>query len=273
MDTFFSNPVALVTFIYPAVCQYLPSLVSYINKQSISQFSVIIFNDGVASPDAWFQSLRLPFEIIPVQSSTPMAIRFEALTRLKKMPFEKLIFQDSDDGISENRIAVVTKWLNQYVLVVNDLDLINQSGTVTDKKIWDTQFKSTNEFTFQDLNDSNFAGLGNTGINKRMLMHLPKMPREQIVAVDWYLFYAMLKQSNATGYRTSTCTTLYRQHEGNTIGRMNTEKTNFALKVKCLHYTALHEAGLIDQIPMKKEKTNTPHKSEYQHPFWWEITH
>lgn len=266
------SSIALITFIYPEAEKYLHSLVADLNAQTTWQFNVVIFNDGVSHPGKWLDQLHMPFQVLSVQAKTPMSIRFEALKRLRTMDFDYLIFQDSDDGLSPNRVEVVTSLLSDYPLVVNDLDIMDDSGKVISPHIWKDRFDDKPEFSSEDLEPYNFSGLGNTAIRTQLLDAVPNQPDRELIAVDWYLFYCIMKTTSITGYRTSDCTTLYRQHNQNSIGRMTADKRDIAVKVREMHVAAPQAQGIqvIDPSEIKENKlTNEKHP----HPFWWEIEH
>lgn len=261
---------ALITFIYPAAKKYLSALVADLNNQTDKNFTVVVFNDGVEQPEKWLNELRVPHQIIPVEAETPMTIRFEALELLRTMGFEYIIFQDSDDGLNANRVEVVVELLKDYPMVVNDLDIMNETGQVISTNIWKERFEVKPTFSSDDLVSYNFAGLGNTAIHSQLLHATPRQPSKELIAVDWYIFYSILKSTAVVGYRTSRCTTLYRQHSQNSVGQMTPEKRDMAMQVKALHVAAIQAQGMTLPAAMDdKHSKNTNHN--YTHPFWWEI--
>ena len=257
-----SKPV-LVTFIYPAVTTFLDFLTQNINAQTTDDFVLLVFNDGVTNPSAFFKDLKVPCLVCEVAGFNPMEIRFEGLEILKKTSFSKFIFQDSDDGLSPNRIQVVSELLDKYAFVVNDLDLMDGHGEVFKEKIWEARFEQEKTFTAQYLSSSNFAGLGNTSITANLLSYLPPRPDYEIIAVDWYLFYACLARSAAKGYRTSNCTTRYRQHTNNTIGLQQAQKDKIDEAIR-LHYFTLNQVG----VEVEKEYKGII--NQRLDAFWWE---
>lgn len=249
----------------------MSALVNDLNAQTNKDFTVVIFNDGVEEPERWLSSLLLPYKLYSTRGSTPMDVRFEAFKKLRSLEFEYLIFQDSDDGLSPNRIEVVTELLANYLMVVNDLDCINELGQLLKKNIWKDRFMTQPVFNYSDLTSFNFAGLSNTAMHCKLLKLLPVKPAKEIIAVDWYLFYAMLYASKANGYRTSRCTTRYRQYSGNSIGQMSTEKSEFAKGVKKMHIEALRAANIpVSETEIKTEEPFIGGDS-CANPYWWEI--
>lgn len=265
------SKIALVTFIYPSVRKYLPSFVDYLNQQSIQECHLLIFNDGIETPDKWFGALKMPYRVITIKSTSPLEIRFEALNYLKETSFGKFIFQDSDDGLSANRVEVVDKLLDKYDLVVNDLDLMDSTGNIITQKIWSNRFKLRSEFKAEEILNYNFVGLGNTGIKKDILDYMPDKPNEFLIAVDWFLFFNMLRASKKAGYRTSECTTYYRQHSENTIGVPENSKLDNIKDARRLHFSAMKWLVDLTDITQREENIIVPANKNHHYPYWWEI--
>ena len=266
------NRTALVTFLYPAAEKYLSELVADLNKQTDKNFTVIAFNDGVQKPEQWLNSLEIPYQVLSVKADTPMAIRFEALKllRTENVSFDYLIFQDSDDGLSANRVEVTSNLLQDYQLVVNDLDIIDERGQILSTHIWKERFAKKSTFSSENLESYNFTGLGNTAIRTQLLESVPEQPRQELIAVDWFIFYSIMKKTAILGYRTSQCTTLYRQHSQNSIGQMTAEKYDLALKVRAKHAAALQAQNL--NVPESLQSIYPEPNHPYDNPFWWELT-
>jgi hypothetical protein len=269
MVSVWNAKIAVVTFIYPAVKKYIGDLIFYLNSQTYRDFVLIVFNDGVVDANSWFYQLKNTYQIENVEKDTPMGIRFQAFEKLKCMNLEYLIFQDSDDGLSPNRIEVLSKLLQKYPMVVNDIDLIDDSGSLKYPNYWKKRFDLKPTFFSSDLALYNFAGLGNTAIKSCLLEQLPQKPKIDLIAVDWYIFYCLMRASNAIGYCTSECTTLYRQHDQNIIGLKTNSKQEFVSKVREQHFTALLQAGIFDDSKIEDNKIDSIESSF--NPFWWEI--
>lgn len=253
----------LLTFVYPAVTRYLDFLVKDVNAQNIDEFVLLIFNDGVKNPNKYFDKVKIPYLISDAVGKNPMEVRFAGLEQLKKTAFRQFIFQDSDDGLSTNRIQVVSQLLNNYPLVVNDLDLIDEKGMIFQELIWKNRFEENPSFKFQELSTSNYAGLGNSAITSELLRFLPPKPTKELIAVDWYLFFCALRLSGVKGYRTSSCSSRYRQHSNNTVGLQQPNKERIHTAIQ-LHFQALKELGIEIVVNHTKVSNQRPDA------FWWE---
>ncbi|MFV8352507.1 hypothetical protein [Flavobacterium sp. XS2P14] len=263
------NKIALVIFIYEKANKYFDDLINSINSQSNANFEVIIFNDDVEVPYKRFENLEVPFKVIDIKNETPSRIRFKGLKILAELNFDSYIFQDCDDCISDNRIDVVKTLLEKYQLVVNDLDIINESSNILENKIWLNRFRDSQKFTCSDIENYNFVGLGNTSLSRNLLKFAPKPPIEDIVATDWFLFYSILNNSKIEGYFTSECTTLYRQHFDNTIGVAGEKKIPKILASKINHYKLIGSDSKINELD--SVELVLPNSKKHEYPFWWEL--
>jgi glycosyltransferase involved in cell wall biosynthesis len=258
---------ALVIFIYEKAIKYFDDLIHSINSQTNQNFEVIIFNDNVNEPNLAFETLLVPFRIIDIENETPSRIRFLALKILSDLNFDSYIFQDCDDCLSDNRVDVVLNGLEYHQLVVNDLDIMNEAAVVTEKNIWANRFNENPFFSYADIEIYNFVGLGNTSISMNLLKFVPIPPANDTIAIDWYLFYSVLKESKALGYFTSACTTLYRQHFDNTIGVADENKIQSILKVKAQQ----NRITGLEFNKMNYREYILPDIKKNEYPFWWEL--
>lgn len=263
------SKIALVIFIYEKANKYFDELINSINCQSSINFEVIIFNDDVREPNTRFKNLKVKFRVIDIKNKTPTRIRFEAFKILSGLNFDSYVFQDCDDCLSDNRIDVLKTLLEKYQLVVNDLDIMSEASIIIEQKIWLDRFRDCQIFTCSDIENYNFAGLGNTSLSRDLLKFVPNPPITDIIATDWFLFYSILNNSKIDGYFTSECTTLYRQHEDNTIGIASDTKMQKIIASKINHYKLIKLDHKIIEFDSVKMVLPNSHKHEY--PFWWEL--
>ncbi len=256
---------AIVTFIYSSAISYFGDLVDSLNNQTNKNFDIIFFNDGIENPIKYFLDLELNFSILDLKSGTPMELRFEGLALLKLQDYDYYIFQDCDDFLSDNRVEIISKYADTYDLITNDLSVFNQKNKILNDRIWKDRFIQ-NVFSFNDLINYNFVGLGNTSIRSRLLNFLPPKPSENLLAIDWYIFYFLMKVSETKGYFTSETTTFYRQHDLNTIGIENEKKLTQILVTREVFYKLINFQKSTDN-----KNVSLPNKIDNHFPFWWEL--
>jgi hypothetical protein len=269
----------LVTFIYPNAVRFLDDFIKSINLQTTKNFNVLIFNDGVLDGDFFFKKLNIDYQFIDVKG-TPAEIRYEAFRFLKSSSAVKIIFQDSDDIMSANRMETCINYLDVNFLVCNDLDLIDNEGNLISVNVWSSRLKNNFLFNYNWIKKFNIVGLGNTAIRKELLNQDMQYSRREPLATDWFLFYQLLEKSKKQGIFVNSCKTLYRQHIDNIagLGAINEKRLNQAVRVKKSHYEALIDIGYdfkkelveVEKIEEKQEKSI---KINVKQPlFWWEET-
>jgi hypothetical protein len=259
--------VAVVTFAYEASSKYFNSLVDSLNNQSVSNFEVVIFNDNAKESIRYFEKLKVKYQIFDLLKDTPTGIRFQGFKILKKLNYDIYIFQDCDDELSKSRVKDVSLMAQKYKLVVNDLDLIDHFSNVYELKIWQSRFAFKSTFSYNDILNYNFVGLGNTTIHKSLFDFFPSRPKGDIPALDWYIFFSVLKTSLIIGVFTSSCSTKYRQHSNNEIGIAEVEKINYIIQVKKKFNSLIGRTELLKDSPNFK----LPIKKPNHFPFWWEL--
>lgn len=269
---------ALVIFTYPQVEKYLSALIRSINYQTVRNFSVIFINDGLINLEDYLRNdLIGSFTIIPV-SGTPFENRIFGLKKVQKMGFENIIFQDADDLMSENRIEECLKNLKNASIILNDLDLIDDNGKILFKKFWSQRLDHGTLFGYGFIRRFNLLGFTNTSIRTELLNYLPLFHNEEIIAVDWYIFYQILHKSDHSVKFINSTTSQYRQHSKNSagLGGLSKKRIQKALKVKIIHYKSLIKAGFNFEVELErllKLESENKHKLNINnHLFWWEET-
>lgn len=271
--------IALVTFIYPNALKYVPNFIRNIEEQDQKDFTLIIFNDGVKNVQSFFKSVKFPFKVVEV-NGTPTQVRFKAFEWLKYSEFEKIIFQDIDDLMSNNRLKCLSELLDKYDLVANDLNLIDDNEIAYAESVWGKRLGDMFIFDYNFISDKNIVGIGNSAIRKKLLS-IPILYSDTPLVADWFMYYQILFNSKKQAVFTNRCKTFYRQHENNMAGlkELTYTRLNYVFKVKEHNYKALEEVG----IDVANEKRNLQiQRNEFNrllnrekktnHFFWWEET-
>jgi len=213
--------VAFFTTIFPIKESYLVDFFSSLEKQTYKNFDTIILNDGYKDLEEFTKEFDLNIEILDY-SNTPAKNREFGINYILEQKYDRLIFGDSDDYFSSNRVEKSLELLDRYNIVVNDLTLFNENGTIVEKYI-SHRLENGRVIDYEFIEDKNIFGLSNTSINLNILNRV-KFP-EDLVAVDWYLYKALLKEHSAIF--TNEAITYYRQYESNTVGLKNDGKFKF----------------------------------------------
>ncbi len=259
---------ALVTYIYPKSMKYFDAFCQSILNQTYKDFEVIFFNDAV--DQSIFENLPFKNRFINVEG-TPLEIRFKSLELLKNLSFEKIVFLDSDDSMSDNRLDVLNSKLDSYDLVCNDLDLISENGDCLESGIWSNRLKNDFNFDYRFIKYINIVGLGNTAIQKSVL-NVPILFSSKPLVADWFIFYQLIKNGKIICNFTSECQTFYRQHENNDVGirAVTNERIQFSKKVSLKQFEALNEIGIDEKDLFSFKYKSNYSKISNDFPFWWE---
>lgn len=232
--------------VFPGIEAYLPQFVTSLVGQTCHDFDLCIFNDGLASDIVARQFAPLEGIVhcsVNDITGTPASIRIEALNALITEGYEYAILGDSDDFFSENRVETCLALLQQYDVVINDLDITDSKGAVQHKGFLSSRLSNLQVLDDHFLLDKNVCGFSNAAINLQKLA--PFTIEEHVLATDWYLFtYALLK--GLTMVFSTQAQTYYRQHEANYVGvgEISLNKIEQTIRIKYEHYTGL--------IPMKQ---------------------
>ncbi|MBI3217928.1 MAG: hypothetical protein HYZ44_00280 [Bacteroidetes bacterium] len=271
--------IAVVTYFYPKAIPFIKQLIDSLHTQSIKEFQLIVFNDGVENGAQYFQLHNIPVSFYDISDSIT-AIRIRSLHILSQLEFEGYVFVDADDSMSENRVEVASKLLSRNDLVVNDLTLTNATGQIETPSIWSSRIIDGFEFDASFIRNKNIVGLGNTAIKRSVLATI--LTDRLVMAPDWYIFYQLLEKRNLIAIFTSQCQTWYRQHEGNIAGirSITKERVEQVIKVKQTHFKALEEEGYHFYEELKKlescvQQLKRWHETKVKidvNPFWWEET-
>jgi len=208
------NNVAFLTTIFPMEEQFLIDFFDSLSKQTYKNFDVIVVNDGYEDFDK-IKEKYCELNVVELPClKTPAKNREFGINFCKDEQYEVLIFGDSDDYFSDNRIELSLSALNNNDIVVNDVSLFDDSG-IYETMYMSNRLQDDSKISFEYIQDKNIFGLSNTAIKLDILEEV--VFDEDLVAVDWYLYKGLLKnRSNAVFINKAI--TYYRQYKDNTVG-------------------------------------------------------
>jgi hypothetical protein len=266
--------------IFPANLPYFQDFINSLKNQSDTNFTLLLFNDGVADLEKYLRDSTLNYRIENCQGTIPET-RSQIFGYLKKAAFSKIIFGDTDDYFSENRVEECKKLLNDFDVVANDLILVANDKTILSELFWKNRKEIKQPISLESIKTFNFLGLGNTAVNQKILPNEIQF-NSNLIAIDWYLFSVIL-QSPVSVVFSSNSHVFYRQHEANIIGRKKLTFADFrrGVDVKLNHYCTLallypDFKELANQIKefkanLSEKKFNSIQKKQkVENPFWWE---
>ncbi|MBE0471568.1 MAG: glycosyltransferase [Methyloprofundus sp.] len=265
--------ISFLTTIFPMELGYLKEMLDSLVIQSFTAFDLIVVNDGLSEFTALKKNYKNELNIIELKGiPNPAQNREIGINYCIEKGYDFLIFGDSDDTFSSNRIQVSVEKLQQSDIVVNDLTLFNTNGVLEDHYL-SNRVKNNEQIEFDFIKNKNLFGLSNTAIRLQGMSPI-KMPPE-LVAVDWYLFSALLLKNKEAVF-TNQAVTHYRQYDGNLVGLKHLNKESFlcGLRVKQQHYQALKQ--ITEKVDNEYQQyCNSDiafkEKTELAYPLWWEL--
>ena len=206
--------VAFLTTIFPMKKQFLIDFFDSLSAQTYKDFDVVVVNDGYKD----FEKIKEKYSKLNIIElyckDTPAKNREFGINFCKNKKYEYLIFGDSDDYFSQNRIECSLGLLKNNDIVVNDLSLFDNNGTYEDMYI-SNRLESKSKINYKYIQNKNIFGLSNTAIKTNILTRVSF--DEHIIAVDWELYKGLLKDGFSAIF-TNEMITYYRQHKDNTVG-------------------------------------------------------
>jgi len=206
--------VAFLTTIFPIKEQYLYDFFDSLISQTYNKFDIIVVNDGYKDFEKIINKYQ-ELNIIELTYQNSIAKNREyGINYVIEQKYDVLIFGDSDDYFSQNRVEKSLELLEKYDIVVNDLSLFNDKSVYT-KRYISNRIKNNTTIKYDFIKDKNIFGLSNTALNIKILEKVSF--KHDLVAVDWFLYKELLKSNNRAIF-TNEVETFYRQHEDNILG-------------------------------------------------------
>ena len=245
------NNTLLFGVIYQDIDRYLLDYCNSIESQDTNHFDILIINDKYKG--------ILPLNnkrtyIINIEDNiTHAEIRMLGIKYAIENDYEYIIFSDTDDYFSSNRISVSINKLKKYDFVFNELYLINEKKDIIQRSYYNDLLKKVEYTNYLEIINRNLFGLGNAAVkvNKLKDLFIPK----EMIATDWWIFSILLLKKNSGGF-IKEAITYYRQHNNNFVGiskKINKNKIKLGIKVKGIHYKNLVLYCENNNLPEAKE--------------------
>ena len=215
-----SSKTAVASVIFPANLEFFREFLQSISRQTEKDFELVLFNDGCDPKELkghldYFPELR--HSVVGATKGSPSEIRIELIEYLKSEQYEVLIFADTDDFFSADRVELAIKAIkNNADIVVNDLSLVSKEGKLIQDRVWAKRFPGLN-VDLDFLMRQNVLGLGNTAIKTKLLGFEIQVDKD-IPFFDWIFYLQVFHHRRNISCATSDAITYYRQHESNMLG-------------------------------------------------------
>jgi len=259
---------------------YLYDFFNSLSIQTFKNFDLVVINDGYVGFGEFIEEFN-SLNIIELHSSdTPAKNREFGINFVRKNNYDILVFGDSDDYFSTNRIEISINKLKHSNIVVNDLSLFNEADGIFSKQYLSERISNNSKIEIDYIKEKNIFGMTNSAVNVKILQEV--IFDKRLVAVDWHLFSILLLARHEAIFTNET-ETFYRQYDGNTIGigSKTDESVLKSIEVKTNHYELLQEKHEQFKILYKKmcelkkeiksvNGIDSLSKKTRQNLFWWE---
>ena len=268
------NRVAFLTTVYPMNLVHLNEMLESLVNQSYKNFDLVVVNDNLQEFSHLKQHYSNHLTIIELApGKSPIENRKIGLEYCRKCQYDFLIFGDSDDKFSVNRVKDAISLLSTYDVIVNDLTLFTNEA-VLERNYLSNRLSNNQLITFDDVKNKNFLGLSNTSIKLSLIEDFTIT--NDLIAFDWFFFSVLLLQGKKAFFSNSI-TTYYRQHADNLVGmkELTLQGHIHGWHVKKLHYAALSKVtDLVNDeyaIYSKEAPVFIPDQPKKAFPLWWEL--
>ena len=275
---------AIATVFYPKAKDYIGDFLASVKNQTLQDFVLIIFNDGLDNINFFLNGVVKNFVVIDVED-TPALIRINLIKYLLEEGFNKVLFADCDDIMADNRLEFSSEMLNKYDVIVNDVFLNGKE--IKFNNYFSNRIQDLQIINLGMLYLYNFMGLSNTAARVNILDPNMKINNKNLKAFDWFLWTKVLLKNKKVLFSNKSLTE-YRIHENNVSNLTRSISKKQALegiKVKKEHYEqfslenkyfkSLHRKFILlesmaSDIMWLNDYVKLINKKKFLFPFWWE---
>jgi glycosyltransferase involved in cell wall biosynthesis len=275
---------AVFSVIFPANLDYFNGFLESLAKQDDQHFDLLLVVDQV-DIESYTAPFADKFAIKTYQATGSIsAVRELGIAWLITLEYDYVIFADTDDLLSPDRVRLCRNALEGSSIVVNDLVPFTETP-MNGTGYWRNRLPDRQKFTSHELQYYNFVGLGNSSVRREVLKST-KIPAH-LQAVDWFLFFHWTQRHD--GIFLHEGKVLYRQHPANLAGlfKVDAQRLLRTVNIKLQHYVALEDQfpGFRQEIE-RHESLNAKLKADPAYCmdalqqlndktinyFWWEET-
>ena len=257
--------VAILTVFYPEMVNNYKEYLSCISNQTYKDFTLVIVDDNFPKDTSkLIKKYNLKYHIIS-SNKHPQLNRIEGLKYCYDQNFDIVIFSDSDETMSHERVGKIFK----FFCVNVGVDLVfNNSIAKSDESFFTLFYKEKIELV--DILDFNMLGYGAMNCRRSHIPFIIKNINLNIYAFDWWLALIFLIE-NKNIYFLKDVKNYYRIHENNFVGpalSINEKRVLQSIQTKLVVYKEMlnycerngfHSKGFI----FKKKYSDTKDLSSY----------
>lgn len=279
------NEICVISAIFPANAPYFGDFFRSYAAQTRRDFDLVLFNDGVAPAalERW-RHFGLETRVVSVpRGKSPAEVRAFMIAWVLGAPYRFVVFADSDDSCTPNRVEDAVAQLAEATFVFHDMNLVDADHELLAPAYWRTRLRHGETIGLSFLREKNALGFGNSAARREAL--LPVAIPAGLRAADWFYFHTLL-HDHAARFTTKSLVN-YRQHARNLsgLGPLTVARLHDICEVKRMHYRhlppgdrALAEVAARHEAFCRKISGDARFAARYVaewnergiHDFWWE---
>jgi hypothetical protein len=215
--------ISIATSLYPAAMPYLEDLMHSLEAACLGYACrFIVTTENIKG---WEHMVPQEFTVHTqaLQPGISLSQSRQNLFALAKQHAKNhVIFIDADDMMTRDAVQYYMAGLGSHDFVCGNMRLIDQLGApLSYPPLYDAwNMKGVLENS-DSLLGGNIIGLGAVALRKECLMAIPDVLPKEVIGVDWWVFTILLDQG-FKGFLLEEPTILYRQHNNNVSGILNT---------------------------------------------------
>lgn len=216
----YNSDIAVASVIFPNNLRFFDDFLNSLSQQTEKNFDLILFNDGcnhIKLHRHLGAFVDINCRIIDVENKTPSEIRVALIEHIRSARYKIIVFGDTDDYFSDNRIELSVKAIREGAnIAVNDLSIVTENGSLISDRIWKNRLNGL-EVDLKFLLGQNILGLSNTAITTDLLTFNIQVDKN-LNLFDWIFYLQIYNLGENVQCRFIDATTYYRQHLSNTLG-------------------------------------------------------
>lgn len=265
--------IAFGTVVYDKAVPLLDEFIESINKQSYSNFDLLVINDNVQEDIFNNYLSKAKYKCVVINENgnnkTPVELRVELLKEAKTRGYELLVIGDCDDIFDINRVKVIYERFlenKEYAFYYNDILLFDRTPLMSDIP--------PETIRIDSILQHNYLGMSNASINMNFLTFdfIDSLHECDSFVFDWYLF-SRIVCGGGKGLFVKKAVTFYRIYDNNYAGICSSVQLKKEIEVKTKQYRLMTKynnvyAFLLEKISNIDAEHVNPSQSESS--FWWD---
>ena len=162
--------VILLTTVYPGIETYFDDFISSVNAQDNTNFQLLIINDNFKNLESHLAKINIDKTHVFSSKQSPEMNRIYGIKKCKELYADIIIFADSDDTFSTNRISETINYFNDPKLdiLINDICICDSDINMIKDSYISERIENEAIINKNSIRHYNFCGLSNSAIRSKI---------------------------------------------------------------------------------------------------------